>query len=99
MGKSPRRVSPLEQAAIATAVPDTDDPPYAFTSPESSTIIEATYDPSTETLLVTFRHNNSTYAYARVPERLWVEWLHATSRGKFFAEHIRPLYVGTKRQS
>ncbi len=97
MGKRPKRTSQKEVAAASqqTAVEDTI--PYYFTSPESSTIVDAAYHPDTETLCVKFRHDNSIYCYGKFPHLLWEEFLTAPSKGKFFSSRVRPIFTGTKR--
>lgn len=93
MGKRPKRMSVREQAAVAQAP---EEIPYSFQSPESSTIVSAVYDPDTETLLVTFRHDDSTYRYDKCPLILWRDFLESQSKGKFFAGAIRPMLAGKK---
>lgn len=70
--------------------------PDSFQSPESSTIVGATYDKDTQTLLVTFKHENMTYRYVGVPALVWGAFYQAESRGKFFQQRIRPIWSGVR---
>lgn len=70
--------------------------PLSFESPESSSITRARYDPETRQLFVDLRKAAVSYRYTAVDMPLWVEFEQSTSKGKFFAERIRPLYVGIK---
>ena len=97
MGKKPKRTSPREiNAAAQQSALSEEVVPYYFATPESSTIVDAAYDPDTETLVVKFRHENTIYSYGGFPHRLWVEFVNATSKGKFFTTQIRPLFSGKK---
>lgn len=95
MGKKPKRTSPKEVNVTSQAAA-TETVPYGFRSPESSTIEGANYDPDTEVLHITFAHDHSTYAYDKFPYLMWVDFLGATSKGKFFSTRIRPIFSGTK---
>ena len=82
---------PVSPSSVASMeVPD------SFTSPESSTIEQASYDPERRTLLVTFRHERMQYLYGEVPEAVWIEFYRAQSRGKFFQQRIRPVFGGVR---
>lgn len=69
------------------------DYPCSFRSPESSNVKGARYDPDTLLLVVEF-NTGKEYGYSPVPEEMWVEFLDADSKGKFFSSRIRPFYVG-----
>lgn len=73
--------------------PVEDDYPHQFDSPESSNVAGATYDAESESLTITFR-GGKRYAYATFPVNLWREFVGAASKGKFFAERIRPFFAG-----
>jgi hypothetical protein len=99
VGKKPKRTSSREVRASAqqTAIDVQEvEIPYYVVTPESSTIIDAAYSPDTETLVVKFRHNDSIYAYGKFPQALWLEFVAAESKGKFFTTHIRPIFTGSK---
>lgn len=70
------------------------DTPQFFDSPDSKSILRADYFPGEEKMIVHFR-GNSIYAYANVPPALWIEFYQASSKGKFFAASIRPMFQGT----
>lgn len=93
-----RRESPVKHSVIpAQSAPELpEELALAFTSPESSTIQGADYDPDTETLRVTFRHEGMVYRYMGVSPLIWREFSEAKSRGKFFQERIRPLFMGVR---
>lgn len=86
----PRRAT---KRAPVFRVNDEPDYPLSFSSPESSNVAGADYDSETEMLSVTFKDSKS-YAYAPFPENLWREFTQATSKGKFFAERVRPFFQG-----
>lgn len=60
-----------------------------FVSPESSTILGASYHPDTERLVVTFRSNGSTYSGGPCDRALWDAFEASESKGKFYGAHIR----------
>lgn len=73
----------------------------SFESPESTSIIGASYDTDTEVLSVEFKRSETatmTYDYAGVPPRMWEEFAASESRGSFFGRFIRTMYSGTKRE-
>ena len=55
---------------------------------ESRTIRSIGFDRDTRSLEVEFR-SGSIYTYADVPESLYLDLLHAESKGRFFTDHIR----------
>lgn len=67
---------------------------------ESSTLHWARYDADTRTLEVDFRGKDgakvSTYRYDGVPVKLFAQLATATSRGAYFAAHIRGRFPTTK---
>lgn len=65
---------------------------------ESNTIARASYDPEGLTMEVAFKGpvGTKTYFYAGIPAELWIEFEMASSKGKFFAERIRPMFAGKK---
>jgi hypothetical protein len=54
----------------------------------SSAIRGIDYDEPSRTLLVIFIDGDG-YGYADVPPELYAEFLHAESKGRFFAERVR----------
>lgn len=72
-----------------------DNPVLEFTSPESSTIASANYDPDTLTLFVHFT-NGKTYRGNDFPQKAWDEFVQARSKGAHFNQRIRPLYLMKK---
>jgi hypothetical protein len=72
-----------------------------FESEYSSNIGWARYHEATRVLEVDFKdkHGNksSTYTYQEFPASEWAEFREAASKGKFFAERIRPRYVGARQ--
>ena len=69
--------------------------PLSFESPESSSILSASYDPDTRLLTVVLK--TGTYTYEGFPEAKWEDFVEAESKGKYFAHYIRPLFYGTKK--
>lgn len=64
-------------------------------APKSKHIREATYDPDSRSLIVTF-HNGSRYGYSGVPMEAWTNWQKYTrSAGEFFSGVIKR-YPATK---
>lgn len=97
MGKKPIRRSPKEVTLAAQSESVTDVLPYSFESPESSAIIGASYDPDTQALTVVLRHGGGTpYLYQGFPAVMWKEFLESTSKGTYFQQRIRPVFMGTK---
>lgn len=71
------------------------DTPLTFDTPNSSLVKGASYDPSTQTLNVTLAAGR--YTYTGVPEATWVAFEQASSKGQFFNERIRPMFVARKQ--
>lgn len=92
MAKQPKRKTRAEKVeeVAGGAVIDT---PLSFTSPDSATILSASYDPDTETMIIAFKHGKS-YVYNPIAAALWAEFEMAHSKGTFFAKRIRPIYAG-----
>ena len=57
----------------------------------SSLMTSAGYDDSTRTLEIEFRHGG-VYQYAQVPDALYAALLHASSKGRFFHQHIHGIF-------
>lgn len=73
------------------------DTPLSFESPESSSIVQASYDPDTLVLTVQFRRDRDApdiWVYTGIQPQLWTEFLEAGSKGHYFASRIRPLHPG-----
>lgn len=73
--------------------------PARFDSPESSTILAASYDEATATLTVHFKRGKSdktagVYRYDHFPRELWQRFVEAESKGSYFVQHIRPVFAG-----
>lgn len=96
MAKNPKRKTRAEKVAEVADVIITNLIPRSFESPESSTIIRATYDPETLTMRVTFKKVpvEATYQYNKFPAETWVDFEQAESKGVYFSKFIRPFYVG-----
>lgn len=62
---------------------------------ESSNIASVGFDADRSTLEVQFT-SGGTYHYLNVPLRVFGELLAAQSKGRYFAEHIKPLYTVVK---
>ncbi|OPZ78658.1 MAG: hypothetical protein BWY78_00466 [Alphaproteobacteria bacterium ADurb.Bin438] len=60
----------------------------SFSSPQSSNIADAEYIFESCLLTVTFV-KHSRYEYFNVPESIWHGFKSASSKGKYFALHIR----------
>lgn len=90
-----RELSPKEVDALVEDLDEffKEDYPLSFSSPESSNVAGAEYDPSTQQLTVTFKTGKS-YGYAPFEEKLWVEFEQAESKGGFFAARVRPFFTG-----
>jgi hypothetical protein len=58
----------------------------------SSAVRDIDYDPSTETLWVTFVPTAKRYAYRPVPPDVYEDFIHAPSQGLFFNRLIRDQY-------
>jgi KTSC domain len=59
----------------------------------STRIAEATYNPNTEELNITFIRGNQV-TYQNVPESVWRAMLSAPSVGRYFGQFIQNSYVG-----
>ena len=57
----------------------------------SSNLRSVGYDPTEETLEIEF-HSGGIYQYYNVPERIYTELLSASSKGSYFATHIKDVY-------
>ena len=71
--------------------------PLFFDSPESSNISSASYEPDAERLTVRFQRGagfTPCYHYTGISLALWHDFFHAPSKGRFFAEAIRPMFHG-----
>ena len=68
--------------------------PTSFESPESSTIASASYDPLRLELTITFHYRQRPYLYGGISGDLWAGFVMASSKGKYFSDMIRPLYLG-----
>lgn len=62
---------------------------------ESSNIAAIAYIKEGKQLMVQF-NNGAVYAYSDVPEDVYQEFQDATSKGRFFAEHIKDKYETEK---
>ena len=58
----------------------------------SSAVRDIEYDPTSETLWVTFVPTAKRYAYRFVPLAVYEEFIHAFSKGTFFNRFIRDQY-------
>ena len=70
-------------------------------SRESTAIYRAEYDPKRNLLIVTFwgykqRYVGSTYVYYGVSYDLWVRFMEASSKGRFFYYNIRTVFQYTR---
>ena len=63
----------------------------------SKTLAAAVYDVSQATLQLDF-HDGSRYVYSSVPPDLFCGLLAATSKGRFFNEHIRRVLPYSKAE-
>ena len=72
------------------------DTPLSFEDPTSSLVESASYDPGQMILLVTLKAGkvSKRYRYGAVPPSAWVDFYQAESKGRFFTQHIRPLFAG-----
>lgn len=106
-GKMRGKAGDLTAASVQQAKEDlikigviSDEVPTRFDSPESSNILSGTYDPNTLQMVVTFRNYGANggqhrlYDYENVDEALWTSFVQAASKGRFFAEWIRPFFIG-----
>ena len=60
--------------------------------PVSSSAISAIgYDPATMRMKIGFK-DGGTYDFCRVPERVFRAFLHASSKGAYYTDHIRDRY-------
>lgn len=67
-----------------------------FSSPESSNIAGATWDPQTDTLTVDFVSGDS-YDYMNVPASTYRAFAASGSKGQFFIRQIKSRYSYEKR--
>ena len=58
----------------------------------SSNIVSAGYDAQTETLEIEFK-NEVVWQYTHFPEQMWMEFISAPSKGKYFAMHIKERFA------
>jgi hypothetical protein len=70
---------------MATTVRET------FVARGSSNIGSFTYDPSDESLEVTF-HSGDTYRYSDVPVNVYTRWCAVGGGGKFFYANVRDAF-------
>jgi len=68
-------------------------PSHHFKSPTSSDIAEATYEPVSQTLTVTFARGKS-YRFGGVPASTWQSFHSAPSKGTYFNRYIKTRYTG-----
>lgn len=61
----------------------------------SSHLSAVDYDITSETLTIEF-NDGSLYEYYNVPHRIYEELINATSKGKFFHNFIRDVYITRK---
>ena len=59
---------------------------------DSSNLLSVGYDRSRAILEIEFK-NRRIYQYFNVPEIIFMELLNAPSKGKFFHQHIKNLFV------
>lgn len=91
--KQPNRLTRKEKIAMAEIT----DVPLSFDSPDSASVVRASYDPRTAQLTVELKRTRgitATYIYDSYPSKEWIDFEAAPSKGKFFAGRIRPLYSG-----
>lgn len=62
----------------------------------SSNVTAFGYDPTSNTLAVSFK-GGSMYDYPNVPPEVHQAFADAESKGSYFLKQIRPNYVGVKR--
>ena len=70
--------------------------PTEFSTPGSSSVIAATYDPQTRQMCVIFK-GGAVYVYEGIEPHLWREFVEAESKGHFFSARVRPFIAGRKR--
>lgn len=70
---------------------ETDLEVTAFDDEFSSLIAAASYTPGQELLIVEMRDGRK-FLYGGVPQKVWLEFRNATSRGAYFNRCIRPMY-------
>ncbi|MBF0865601.1 KTSC domain-containing protein [Gluconobacter sp. R71646] len=58
----------------------------------SEAISHATYNDTSRVLTITFRDGWKSYAYYNVPPSVWIEFIHASSAGRYVQYHIKPYY-------
>ena len=60
--------------------------------PVSSSAISAIgYDSATQKMQICFK-DSGTYTFCRVPQYIFEDFLSASSKGKYYAQHIRDRY-------
>lgn len=65
-------------------------------TPKSTEFSQIGYDPSTQTLAVTFRDSGATYTYGDVPESEWNAMQSADSIGKYYNANVKGKYKSEK---
>lgn len=70
--------------------------PTSFQSPESSSVVGATYDHTSGHMTVFFVRG-PVYDFDHIPLATWASFAMSTSKGSYFNHMIRPLYSGVKR--
>lgn len=90
--KQPKRKTRAEKEKAPDVV---ETIPMGFDSPESSLIEWAQYSEGDlgHILLVKFK-TGKTYSYSGISNELWIEFYRSASKGQFFGQRIRPLFVG-----
>lgn len=99
MAKRPKRPTLKQKQATGVSERDTArdvTEGLLFDSPESSTILGGSYDPTTSTLTVRFV-TGKTYDFGSFPLKLWREFYLAASKGSYFGKVIRPMFAGVAR--
>jgi hypothetical protein len=69
--------------------------PLSFLSPESSSVVSASYEPDVERLTVILMPAK-TYVYLHISQAKWKGFVEAESKGSYFAHEIRPFYPGKR---
>lgn len=73
-----------------------------FESPESSSILGASFNPDTGVVRVEFKLSDREVKAKKPPKvyeglispELWLDWLSAESKGSFFNTNVRPIWGG-----
>lgn len=63
--------------------------------PGSSNLAEASYDPATQELVITFQTGRA-WRYLNVPAEVYVGLQRSGSAGQYFHRHIRDRYVSNE---